>query len=112
RSPAPPGGRAESAAEARGIAKDIGYPVLGRPSYALGARGMEIAYGPDDLARYVRSALEAGTGRVLVDNYLHGKEVELDAVSDGSDTLIAGIMEHIERAGVPSGASYAASPPH
>src|SRR5256712_8522304 len=71
---------------------------------------MEIAYGPDDLARYFRSALEAGTGRVLVDKYLHGKEVELDAVSDGRDTLVAGIMEHIERAGVHSGDSYAVYP--
>jgi len=90
--PQPPGGTAESPAEALAIAKEIGYPVLVRPSYVLGGRGMEIAYGPDDLARYFRSALEAGTGRVLVDKYLHGKEVELDAVSDGRDTLVAGIM--------------------
>src|SRR5207247_897862 len=108
--PQPPGGTAESPAEALAIAKDIGYPVLVRPSYVLGGRGMEIAYGPDDLARYFRSALEAGTGRVLVDKYLHGKEVELDAVSDGRDTLVAGIMEHIERAGVHSGDSYAVYP--
>jgi carbamoyl-phosphate synthase large subunit len=71
---------------------------------------MEIAYGPEDLERYFRSALEAGTGRVLVDKYLHGKEVEVDAVSDGSETLVAGIMEHIERAGVHSGDSYAVYP--
>jgi carbamoyl-phosphate synthase large subunit len=71
---------------------------------------MEIAYGPEDLERYFRSALEAGTGRVLVDKYLHGKEVEVDAVSDGRDTLVAGIMEHIERAGVHSGDSYAVYP--
>ena len=108
--PQPPGGTAESPAEALAIAKEIGYPVLVRPSYVLGGRGMEIAYGPDDLARYFRSALEAGTGRVLVDKYLHGKEVELDAVSDGRDTLVAGIMEHIERAGVHSGDSYAVYP--
>jgi len=108
--PQPPGGTAESPAEALAIAKEIGYPVLVRPSYVLGGRGMEIAYGPDDLARYFRSALEVGTGRVLVDKYLHGKEVELDAVSDGRDTLVAGIMEHIERAGVHSGDSYAVYP--
>src|SRR5438045_9204423 len=71
---------------------------------------MEIAYGPEDLERYFRSALEAGTGRVLVDKYLRGKEVEVDAVSDGVDTLVAGIMEHIERAGVHSGDSYAVYP--
>jgi carbamoyl-phosphate synthase large subunit len=108
--PQPPGGTAESFVEARVIANDIGYPVLVRPSYVLGGRGMEIAYSDDDLERYFRSALEAGTGRVLVDKYLRGKEVEVDAVSDGRDTLVAGIMEHIERAGVHSGDSYAVYP--
>ncbi|HEV8468298.1 MAG TPA: carbamoyl-phosphate synthase large subunit [Candidatus Limnocylindria bacterium] len=108
--PQPLGGTAESPAEALAVAKEIGYPVLVRPSYVLGGRGMEIAYGPDDLERYFRSALEAGTGRVLVDKYLRGKEVEVDAVSDGRDTLVAGIMEHIERAGVHSGDSYAVYP--
>ena len=101
--PQPPGGTASSPAEALAVAAEIGYPVLVRPSYVLGGRGMEIAYGPDDLERYFHSALEAGTGRVLVDKYLRGKEVEVDAVSDGSETLVAGIMEHIERAGVHSG---------
>jgi len=108
--PQPPGGTAESLVEARRIASEIGYPVLVRPSYVLGGRGMEIAYSDDDLERYFRSALEAGTGRVLVDKYLRGKEVEVDAVSDGRDTLVAGIMEHIERAGVHSGDSYAVYP--
>jgi len=108
--PQPPGGTAESFVEARRIAGEIGYPVLVRPSYVLGGRGMEIAYSDDDLERYFRSALEAGTGRVLVDKYLRGKEVEVDAVSDGRDTLVAGIMEHIERAGVHSGDSYAVYP--
>jgi carbamoyl-phosphate synthase large subunit len=108
--PQPPGGTAESSSEARTIAEDIGYPVLVRPSYVLGGRGMEIAYGPDDLDRYFASALEAGFGRVLVDKYLRGREVEVDAVSDGEDTLVAGIMEHIERAGVHSGDSFAVYP--
>ena len=108
--PQPPGGTAESYVEATVIANRIGYPVLVRPSYVLGGRGMEIAYGDEDLERYFRSALEAGTGRVLVDKYLRGKEVEVDAVSDGTDTLVAGIMEHIERAGVHSGDSYAVYP--
>ena len=108
--PQPPGGTASSPAEALAVAAEIGYPVLVRPSYVLGGRGMEIAYGPDDLERYFHSALEAGTGRVLVDKYLRGKEVEVDAVSDGSETLVAGIMEHIERAGVHSGDSYAVYP--
>jgi carbamoyl-phosphate synthase large subunit len=108
--PQPPGGTAESFVEARRIANETGYPVLVRPSYVLGGRGMEIAYSDDDLERYFRSALEAGTGRVLVDKYLRGREVEVDAVSDGTDTLVAGIMEHIERAGVHSGDSYAVYP--
>src|SRR5438874_1835616 len=108
--PQPPGGTASSPTEALAVATEIGYPVLVRPSYVLGGRGMEIAYGPDDLERYFRSAIEAGTGRVLVDKYLRGKEVEVDAVSDGSETLVAGIMEHIERAGVHSGDSYAVYP--
>jgi len=108
--PQPPGGTASSPAEALAVAAEIGYPVLVRPSYVLGGRGMEIAYGPDDLERYFHSALEAGTGRVLVDKYLRGKEVEVDAVSDGSETIVAGIMEHIERAGVHSGDSYAVYP--
>jgi carbamoyl-phosphate synthase large subunit len=108
--PQPPGGTAESVSEARAIAEGIGYPVLVRPSYVLGGRGMEIAYGPDDLDRYFASALEASFGRVLVDKYLRGREVEVDAVSDGEETLVAGIMEHIERAGVHSGDSFAVYP--
>jgi carbamoyl-phosphate synthase large subunit len=108
--PQPPGGTAESLSEAHEIADGIGYPVLVRPSYVLGGRGMEIAYGPDDLERYFASALEASFGRVLVDKYLRGREVEVDAVSDGQDTLVAGIMEHIERAGVHSGDSFAVYP--
>ena len=108
--PQPPGGTAASLSEALAIAEEIGYPVLVRPSYVLGGRGMEIVYAKEDLERYFHMALEAGTGRVLVDKYLRGKEVEVDAVSDGTDTLVAGIMEHIERAGVHSGDSYAVYP--
>ncbi len=108
--PQPAGGTAASISEALAIAQEIGYPVLVRPSYVLGGRGMEIVYAPEDLERYFHAALEAGTGRVLVDKYLRGKEVEVDAVSDGTDTLVAGIMEHIERAGVHSGDSYAVYP--
>ncbi len=108
--PQPPGGTADSFAEAAEIAAQVGYPVLVRPSYVLGGRGMEIAYGAEDLERYFASALEAGTGRVLVDKYVRGREVEVDAVSDGTDTLVAGIMEHIERAGVHSGDSFASYP--
>ncbi|HUG55961.1 MAG TPA: carbamoyl-phosphate synthase large subunit, partial [Candidatus Limnocylindrales bacterium] len=108
--PQPPGGTADSPEGAKEIADRVGYPVLVRPSYVLGGRGMEIAYGPEDLERYFAFALAAGTGRVLVDKYLRGREVEVDAVSDGTDTLVAGIMEHIERAGVHSGDSFAVYP--
>ncbi len=108
--PQPPGGTADSLGEALTIAAEIGYPVLVRPSFVLGGRGMEIAYGPEDLERYFQHALDAGTGRVLVDKYLRGREVEVDAVSDGTDTLVAGVMEHIERAGVHSGDSFAVYP--
>jgi carbamoyl-phosphate synthase large subunit len=71
---------------------------------------MEIAYAREDLERFFATALDAGYGRVLVDKYLRGREVEVDAVSDGTDTLVAGIMEHIERAGVHSGDSFAVYP--
>jgi carbamoyl-phosphate synthase large subunit len=108
--PQPPGGTADSFAEAMAIAEAVGFPVLVRPSFVLGGRGMEIAYTADDLERYFATALEAGTGRVLVDKYIRGREVEVDAVSDGTDTLVAGIMEHIERAGVHSGDSFASYP--
>src|SRR5207247_11231763 len=80
------------------------------PRYACGGGGMVGVCGPEDLEWYFRLGREAGTGRVLVDKYLRGKEVEVDAVSDGRDTLVAGIMEHIERAGVHSGDSYAVYP--
>lgn len=108
--PQPPGGTANSQAEALAIAERVGFPVLVRPSFVLGGRGMEIAYAPEDLVGYFATALEAGTGRVLVDKYVRGREVEVDAVSDGKDTLVAGIMEHIERAGVHSGDSFAVYP--
>ncbi len=108
--PQPPGGTAEDLADALAIAEEVGYPVLVRPSYVLGGRGMEIVYAPEDLERYFAAALSAGTGCVLVDKYLEGREVEVDAVSDGRDTLVAGIMEHIERAGVHSGDSFAVYP--
>ena len=108
--PQPPGGTADDLQEAFAIAREVGFPVLVRPSYVLGGRGMEIVYTEQDLARYFEAALRAGTGRVLVDKYVEGREVEVDAVTDGRDTLIAGIMEHVERAGVHSGDSFAVYP--
>jgi len=102
--PQPPGGSATSLEEAESIAQAIGYPVLVRPSYVLGGRGMEIVHDQRDLAGLVHEALQLGTRHpILVDKYLEGKEVEVDAVCDGERVLIPGIMEHIERAGVHSG---------
>ncbi|MDM7999232.1 MAG: carbamoyl-phosphate synthase large subunit [Dehalococcoidia bacterium] len=102
--PQPPGGVAITLGEAESVARSIGYPVLVRPSYVLGGRGMEIVYSDEELAQYMRGALELGTRHpVLVDKYLEGKEVEMDAICDGESVLVPGIMEHLERAGVHSG---------
>ncbi len=102
--PQPPGGVATTLEGAESVARSIGYPVLVRPSYVLGGRGMEIVHDDEDLALYMRGALDLGTKHpVLVDKYLEGKEVELDAVCDGESVLVPGIMEHLERAGVHSG---------
>jgi len=109
--PQPPGGTARSLEGAQSIAKLIGYPVLVRPSYVLGGRAMEIVNDANELVRYMNGALELGNKHpVLVDKYIQGKEVEVDAVSDGQSVLVPGIMEHIERAGVHSGDSMAIYP--
>jgi len=109
--PQPPGGAATSFDGAQSIAQAVGYPVLVRPSYVLGGRGMEIVHDATDLARYMWEALELGTKHpVLIDKYIEGKEVEVDAICDGETVLIPGIMEHIERAGVHSGDSMAVYP--
>jgi len=110
--PKPPGRTAFSVEEAVVIASEIGFPVLVRPSYVLGGRAMEIVYNNDELLNYMASAVKVTPEHpVLVDKYLFGKELEVDAVSDGTDVLIPGIMEHIERAGVHSGDSTAVYPP-
>ena len=110
--PQPPGAAVTSVEEARSTAQVIGYPVLVRPSYVLGGRAMEIVQNADELVGYVVAAAEAGPGKpILIDKYLEGREVEVDAVCDGEEALIPGIMEHIERAGVHSGDSMAVYPP-
>ncbi len=109
--PQPPGTAVNTVDEAVLAADSIGYPVLVRPSYVLGGRAMEVVQGPGDLASYVVQAQEAAPGKpVLIDKYLAGIEVEVDAICAGEEVLIPGIMEHIERAGVHSGDSIAVYP--
>jgi carbamoyl-phosphate synthase large subunit len=92
-------------------AEALGYPVLVRPSYVLGGRAMEIVQNPTELVRFVQQAVEVAEGKpILIDKYLEGKEVEVDAICDGVRVLIPGVMEHIERAGVHSGDSMAVYP--
>ena len=93
-------------------AAEIGYPVMVRPSYVLGGRAMEIVYNKDELLDYMSRAVKVTPDHpVLVDRYMEGTEVEVDAISDGIDVVIPGIMEHVERAGVHSGDSIAVYPP-
>ena len=110
---APPHGEARTMPEARAIAAQIGFPVVVRPSYVLGGRAMEIVYDADDLETFVRTAAEASPDHpVLIDRFLEGAiEVDVDAVSDGSDVFIGAVMEHIEEAGVHSGDSSCQIPP-
>jgi carbamoyl-phosphate synthase large subunit len=108
----PEGRAATSFRQARTIARELGFPVLVRPSYVLGGRGMEIVYNEGQLASYVETAPPITAGApLLVDKYLRGLEVEVDAVYDGTDILVPGIFEHVERAGIHSGDSISVYPP-
>ncbi|NCB81491.1 MAG: carbamoyl-phosphate synthase large subunit, partial [Bacilli bacterium] len=110
--PQPIGATATNEEEAVANANAIGYPVLVRPSYVLGGRAMEIVDNESDLRNYMQTAVKASPDHpVLVDSYLLGRECEVDAICDGENVLIPGIMEHIERAGVHSGDSMAVYPP-
>src|SRR5207244_6541145 len=92
--------------QARHIARRIGYPVLVRPSYVLGGRAMEIVYDETALSRYMQQAMEASPGKpVLIDKFIESAiEVDVDCLSDGMRTVIGGVMQHIEAAGMPSAA--------
>jgi carbamoyl-phosphate synthase large subunit len=111
--PAPKHGLARSFAEAKTIADDIGYPVLVRPSYVLGGRGMEIVYDESTLSSYIARATEVSPAHpVLVDHFLDDAvEIDVDALYDGTDLYLGGVMEHIEEAGIHSGDSACALPP-
>ncbi len=109
--PQPPGAMVSSLEEALSMAQRLEFPLLVRPSYVLGGRAMEIVENATELVRYLTLAVELGQGRpVLIDRYLEGREVEVDAVCDGEGVVIPGIMEHVERAGVHSGDSMAVYP--
>ena len=109
--PQPVGGTTTTVEEAVAIAERAGYPVLVRPSYVLGGRAMEIVRNREELRRYMFWAIGAmPRGTVLVDKYLQGTEVEVDAITDGETVVIPGVMQHVERAGVHSGDSYAVYP--
>jgi len=110
----PENGTAHSAEEAESVARRIGYPVVIRPSYVLGGRAMEIVHDTAGLHRYIRRAVTvSGTSPVLIDRYLQNAvEVDVDAVADGTSVYVAGIMEHIEEAGIHSGDSACSLPPY
>jgi carbamoyl-phosphate synthase large subunit len=110
----PRNGIAHTAEQAHSIAAEVGFPVVIRPSYVLGGRAMEIVRNDQELDRYIREAVVvSGTSPVLIDSYLSGAvEVDVDAICDGERVHIAGVMEHIEEAGVHSGDSACSLPPH
>jgi carbamoyl-phosphate synthase large subunit len=110
--PQPEGGMAHSMEEALTLAERIGYPVIVRPSFVIGGLAIDFCYSPEDLARQLAAATVVDPDRpVRIDRYLEGIEVDVDAVSDGRDVLIPGLLEHVERAGVHSGDSVGVFPP-
>lgn len=107
----PPAGQATSFEEAEAVAAHIGYPLLVRPSYVLGGRAMQIVSNEEALRHYLQTAVEVNDDSpVLVDKYIMGKELEVDAICDGRDVFIPGIMEHVERTGIHSGDSISVYP--
>ena len=97
--------------EAFDAIEDLGYPVVVRPSYVIGGRAMQVVYNDVELKRYIKEAVSLSTEHpILIDQYISGKEIEVDAIADGEDILIPGIMEHVERAGIHSGDSISVYP--
>ena len=109
--PQPKGFAVRKQSEALEVAKTLGYPLLVRPSYVIGGRGMQVVYNKDELISYIEGALKFSDEHpILIDQYIEGTELELDAISDGENVLIPAITEHIERAGIHSGDSIALYP--
>ena len=109
--PQPKGFAIKKQSEALEVAKTLGYPLLVRPSYVIGGRGMQVVYNKDELISYIEGALKFSDEHpILIDQYIEGTELELDAISDGENVLIPAITEHIERAGIHSGDSIALYP--
>lgn len=110
--PTPEGAAVTNEEEAFQTVALLGYPVVVRPSFVIGGRGMQVVYADDELKKYMKEAVAISTEHpILIDKYIQGKEIEVDAIGDGEDILIPGIMEHIERTGIHSGDSIAVYPP-
>jgi carbamoyl-phosphate synthase large subunit len=111
--PTPNGYSVTTKEDAFKVVDELGYPLVVRPSYVIGGRAMQVVYSDDELLEYLNEAVSLSSEHpVLIDQYIEGKELEVDAISDGEDILIPGIMEHVERTGVHSGDSISVYPPH
>ncbi|MDR3242494.1 MAG: ATP-grasp domain-containing protein, partial [Clostridiales Family XIII bacterium] len=111
--PTPVGFAVTDEAQAFAVVEKLGFPLVVRPSYVIGGRAMQVVYSNEEMWKYLKEAVSLSMEHpVIIDQYIEGKEIEVDAVSDGEDILIPGVMEHIERTGVHSGDSISVYPPH
>ncbi|MDR1571618.1 MAG: carbamoyl-phosphate synthase (glutamine-hydrolyzing) large subunit [Clostridiales Family XIII bacterium] len=111
--PTPAGFSVTDAAHAFEVVEKLGYPLVVRPSYVIGGRAMQVVYSDAELRKYMEEAVSLSVERpVLIDQYIEGREIDVDAVADGEDILVPGLMEHVERTGVHSGDSISVYPPH